>query len=71
MLFNFALYDLSLLEQTAFRAERAASTDGTRGAPRFAIERTQLEFLCGLNFTVPEMAKIFQVSGTTIERRLR
>lgn len=45
--------------------------DGNRGRPVYDITKDQLEYLVDLSFTGTEMAKLLQVSHSTIKRRLR
>jgi len=54
---------------TGYSAPRIS--DGRRSAPRYAIEREQLEFLLSLGMTTPQIGQILNVSKATVKRRLR
>ena len=43
----------------------------SRGAPRLQVTKEQLRFFCHLQFSVPHMAKMLNVSVRTIHRRMR
>ncbi|XP_013387727.1 uncharacterized protein LOC106156844 [Lingula anatina] len=53
----------------SFQAVEEQNT-GMRGRPRFIIGKEQLESLLGNRFTVPEIAKLYQVSPRTISYRM-
>ena len=44
---------------------------GGRGQPSYYISRRQLEFLIGMHFTVPDIARLLGVSTSTVTRRMR
>ena len=43
----------------------------TNGAPRYHISEEQLRFLVRVNFGIPQIANILNVSTRTVKRRLR
>ena len=57
------------LNQQSFTAEQLRS--GNCGRPRLVITEEQLEFLLERGFCLKEVAKIFGVHVSTIERRCR
>ena len=45
--------------------------NGKSGRPSFDISKEQLSYFIGLNFTVPDIAKLLGVHKSTVQSRLR
>lgn len=66
---EFFLFLFSTSADTAYKANR--SIQGTAGPPSYNITRGQLEFFLELGFKGTDIAKMLQVSRSTVMRRLR